>query len=128
MHHSIPYTPIDTDPLFSNDSTTEHLAIKATINNTTLNIYNIYIPPTSSCPPGFSPSLGDLLSPQEDSLFLGDFNAHSPAWFSQTSDARAAACGEEILDALTPADLVLLNTEHLHVYPPMVTPLLPTSP
>ena len=111
VHHSIQYSPINTDPLFPNDNITEHLAITAIINDTPLKIFNIYIPPTSSCPPDFSPSLDDLLSPRDDTLILGDFNAHSPAWFSQTSDTRAAARGEEILDSLIPAGLVILNSD-----------------
>ena len=69
------------------------------------------MPPTSSCPPNYIPDLEGLLSPSDDTLILGDFNAHSPAWFSQTSDPRAAARGEEILNALNPADLIILNTD-----------------
>ena len=111
IHHSIQYTHIDTSSLFPLDTTTEHLAITAIINHTPLRIFNIYIPPSSSCPPNFSPSLEDLLTPQDDTIILGDLNAHSPAWYSQTADARAAARGEEILNALIPADLVILNTD-----------------
>ena len=57
VHHSITYTPLPTDHLFSQDAATEHLAITATINGHSINICNIYIPPTTSCPPGFSPAL-----------------------------------------------------------------------
>ena len=111
IHHSISFTPLPTDHLFPNDSTIEHLAISATINSLPINIYNIYIPPISSCPPNYTPDLEALLSPQDDSIVLGDFNAHSPAWFSQTSDTRAAARGQSILDSLTSSNLVLLNSD-----------------
>ena len=110
VHQSIEFTEPDLDHLFP-DTITEHISIRATINNTPLYIHNIYIPPTSSCPPGFTPSLDLLFAPQEDTLILGDFNAHSPAWFSQTSDARAAARGELIEESLSLRDLVILNTD-----------------
>ena len=68
-------------------------------------------PRSSSCPTGFSPQLDRLFDAQGDALILGDFNAHSPAWYSQTSDSRAAARGDYILDALTDSNLVLLNSD-----------------
>ena len=108
VHHSIPYTPLPTDHLFSQDAATEHLAITATINGHSINIYNIYIPPTTSCPPGFSPAL-EFLRTQDDSLFLGDFNAHHPSWYSNSSSTRAEERGTDIHEAITDGGLALLN-------------------
>ena len=105
------YLPLPSDPLFPNDVITEHLAITAIINNHRINIYNIYIPPASSCPPGFSPALDPLFQAQGDTLILGDFNAHHPSWYSSTSDSSAASRGVSIHDSLVDSDLVLLNTE-----------------
>ena len=110
VHHSIPYTVPTTD-LFPHDSTAEHLSITATINSIPIHIHNIYIPPTSSCPSTYTPSFTRLFQTQDDTLILGDFNAHHPAWYSQTSDTRAAGRGEIIHDTLTDSDLVLLNTD-----------------
>ena len=60
IHHSVPFIPLATDHLFIDDQVTEHLGITATINNYPL---NIYIPPSTSCPPNFTPSLDRLLNP-----------------------------------------------------------------
>ena len=111
VHHSISYKRIISDHLFPSDQTTEHLVITATINNIPINIYNIYIPPSSSCPPNFSPSLQFISQAQDDSIILGDFNAHHLAWYSQTSDSRAAERGELIHNFILDSDLALLNTD-----------------
>ena len=42
-----------------------------------IKIRNIYIPPVTSCAPGFEPNFQAILS-EPDSLILGDFNAHNP--------------------------------------------------
>ena len=111
VHHTIPYTELPTDDLFPHDSTIEHLAITVTINNIPIHLYNIYIPPSSSCPPNYSPSLHRLFQAQDDSLILGDFNAHHPAWYSRTSDTRAAARGDLIDDLVTDNGLIFLNSD-----------------
>ena len=77
VHHSISYTRLPSD-LFPNDSTAEQLSITATINDIPLHIHNIYIPPHSSCPPNYTPSFTRLFQAQDDTLILGDFNAHHP--------------------------------------------------
>ncbi|VDN35115.1 unnamed protein product, partial [Dibothriocephalus latus] len=58
-------------PLFDADPT-EVLAMSL---DTGPFIRNIYIPPISSCPPGFIASIVPYI-PSGDSLVLGDFNAH----------------------------------------------------
>ena len=63
------------------------------INNTT--IFNIYIPPTSSCTLGYSPSLLPFLQ-HDDALILGDFNAHDALWYSQLNDTRGSLFADEI--------------------------------
>ena len=111
VHESISFTPLDTDHLFPNDTIIEHYAITAIINGVPIKIFNIYIPPTSSCPSDYSPDLQHLFQTQGDSIILGDFNAHHPAWYSQTSDWRAASRGDLIYTALCDSDLTLLNTD-----------------
>ena len=124
VHHSIPYIPLPTDHYFTQDVSTEHLAITATINGHPVNIFNIYIPPTSSCPPRFSPAL-EVFRSQGDSLFLGDYNAHHPSWYSSSSSSRAEERGAEILEAITDAGLALLNGDSPTRLPSHGTPSSP---
>ena len=78
-------------PDFPSDGHTEALGIL--VGDT--NIINIYIPPTTSCTPGFKPKLNDYL-PAGDSLVLGDFNAHDPLWHSSIQDNRGSDLAEII--------------------------------
>ena len=86
--------------LFSNntdlpaDGHTESLGIK--VGN--INIRNVYIPPVSSCSPGFEPNINAILS-EPDSIVLGDFNAHSSLWHSSIQDARGELIADEIGDS-----------------------------
>ena len=67
------------------------IRIKAT-KSTRLDLYNIYLPNTSTEHNSFDPS---LIKPGPSSLILGDFNSHSQMWDSlQPQDQR----GDEILD------------------------------
>ena len=68
IHKSIQFLKL---PDIPGDGHTESQGVK--VGDT--NIYNIYIPPTSSCTAGFKPNIPALLS-ADDSLVLGDFNAH----------------------------------------------------
>ena len=88
----------------------EHLSITAIIIKIPIHIHNIYIPPTSSCPPTYSPSITRLFQARDDTLILGDFNVHHPAWYSQTCDIRAERWRYIIHDTLTDSNLLLLNT------------------
>ena len=57
------------------DGVRELLSLTLRVDNSDLRLTNVYIPPSSSCPPGYSPDLSALSSfPQH--LLLGDFNAH----------------------------------------------------
>ena len=125
VHSSVDYIPLPSDHLFPNDVTTEHLAITAFINEHEVHIFNIYIPPASSCPPGFAPALDPLFQAQDDTLILGDFNAHHPSWYSSTSDSSAASRGDSIQDSLTDSDLVLLNTDQATRLPTSGNPSSP---
>jgi hypothetical protein len=76
---------------------TEILAIKATINNSDLAIFNVYIPPVSSCPQTFHPHLSPIFNcSDEDVLVVGDFNAHHDAWDSTLADSRGGAISDSI--------------------------------
>ena len=114
VREDTPYLPLDTDPLFPNDPTTEHQGIYATIDNIKLAIINLYIPPANSCPRDHSPQLSHLFERDFgcDTLVVGDFNAHHEAWHSSTNSSRAAARGELIVEAAESSSLCLLNTAH----------------
>ena len=113
IHHTVSFTHQQSDQLFPNDSTIEHQAINVTITGTPYLIFNIYIPPATSCPPAYSPNLSPLLEQQDHNVvILGDFNAHNAAWYSATNDDRAAARGVAIVNALDPSPMVLLNGDH----------------
>ena len=113
VREDTPYLPLPTDSLFTNDSTTEHQGIFVTINDIKIAVINIYIPPATSCPPGHLPHLVSLFERDfgSDTLVVGDFNAHSQAWFSPSVDDRAVARGELILQASANSSLCLLNTD-----------------
>ena len=111
IHHSIKYTPLDTTHLFPRDSVTEHLGVTVTWGNSPINFINIYIPPVSSCPPGFRPDLSLLLDPTAPTIIMGDFNAHNPAWHSTTLDSAAAGRGSAFAESIDDSNLSLLNTD-----------------
>ena len=73
-------------------------------------VCNVYIPPSSSCPPGYVPAFSSLLVPTTgDVLIMGDFNAHDALWYSSTDDAAAANRGANIVEALDITTLMVIN-------------------
>ena len=100
IHNSIQYLML---PDIPSDGHTEYLGVK--VGDT--NIINVYIPPTSSCSTGFKPNIINLL-PAEDSLVLGDFNAHDSLWNSSIQDAR----GSDLADIIGSSSYGVLNENH----------------
>ena len=94
VHSSVRFRELDIRNHLG-DTTTECQGISTDTANGPLNIYNIYIPPRSSCPNGFIPSISHLLL-NEDSLILGDLNAHDDLWNSSINDERGQAIADEI--------------------------------
>ena len=76
-------------------------------------IVNIYIPPQSSCPAGFKPTITPLL-PECDAIITGDINAHDALWNSSLQDTR----GDEISVEIGDSNFRILNTESPTCYPP----------
>jgi hypothetical protein len=106
VHHSVPFTPIDT--LFFQDDHTKCQAIKVTINNSELAIFNVYLPPVSSCPRNYKPDLDPVFLHADDNVLMcGDFNAHHEGWHSSLSDSR----GELIADQIEDSPLIALNLD-----------------
>ena len=111
IHHSVTYREIKIDSLFPTDPHLEHQSVVVEVEGAELRVINIYIPPTSSCQPGYAPNLIPLFSTIDDTLIAGDFNAHDPAWYSNTTDTRAAERGEQIADACVDSPMQILNTD-----------------
>ena len=111
VHHSLSYKEVDLTSLFTTDPHLEHQAVAIDVDGAELRVVNIYIPPTSSCQSNYSPDLTGLFSFTGDTLVGGDFNAHDPAWYSTTSDARAATRGATIADMCIDSQMQFLNTD-----------------
>ena len=95
IHESIQYEEIN----INNDGTLEAMGISVVASSSKLRIYNFYIPPRSSCPPGYSASLAELLEPG-DALVLGHANAHSQLWNSNIEeDQRGSVLSNEITES-----------------------------
>ena len=105
IHRSVTFSkqPSSTESLY--DPQLEELAIEAKIGNTKLIIYNIYIPPASSCINGYQSSIEHLLTTQ-DSLIIGDFNVHHPSWYSGSTDTR-----RKMAKSINGSDHGILNWE-----------------
>jgi hypothetical protein len=77
VHHSIPHVHIDTSSLSILDPSLEILAIQIDSGSSCFEIFNVYLPPVSSCPAGHQPDFPYLLDfPKHNVFFFGDFNAH----------------------------------------------------
>ena len=123
VHNSVAYTPLDV-PVSVNDGVTEALAITASIGGKTFRVINTYIPPASSCPAGYVPDFASLLAfAGDDSLVLGDFNAHHMSWFSNVDDAR----GILLLDAIDASSFSTLNDNSPTRFPTAANSI-PSSP
>ena len=77
VREDTPYLPLDTNPLFPADDVTEHQGIFVTIDHIQVAVINLYIPPATSCPRGFTLNLVPLFERDFgcDTLVVGDFNA-----------------------------------------------------
>jgi hypothetical protein len=97
VHHPISYIPIDLSDVCRGDDVMELQGITATINGSPIDIFNLYIPPSSSCPPAYKLSLIPLFGFSDlDTIVMGDFNAHHGAWFAASTCSRGDAFIEEI--------------------------------
>ena len=137
IHHSVTFSILDTS--FFNDNFTELLAIRAHINGSDKDIYNIYVPPQSSCalpvdptanpPPPPQPPFRFDISPLlvhaagSDALIIGDFNGHHPSWHSRMHDTR----GDDIDEAIDNSDFAVLN-EATQTRVPFAANHQPSSP
>ena len=101
VRNDIQFRTID---IINPDDHTEIQGIEVKLDES-IAIFNIYIPPASSCASGFSPVLEDILE-TPDAIFLGDFNGHSECWNSELSEDNRGAILAEMFDS---AGCVVLN-------------------
>ena len=96
VHHSISFAPLDISSL--DNAHSETLAISAVINNSDVNVFNIYIPPPPSCQQGYRFDFKPILSffNDDDTFILGDVNAHHNSWHSSLIDARGRRSAKTI--------------------------------
>ena len=110
LHQDITFTTLNTNRLFPGVSTIEHQSITFTVDDAKQIIINLYILPTSSCTIGYRPTLQHLLtSNDEDTLIVGDFNAHYREWISQTGSDHAITRGITINSLFNECSLTFLN-------------------
>ena len=124
IHHSLNYTRLNLSHL-QNDHVLEVDGIRVCLNGSPTDILNVYIPPPSSCPPGYSPDFTRLFQQTNDCLILGDFNAHNPSWYSSTSCISSKIRGDALLDAINDSQLNILNEDsstRLPTYGPKSSP------
>jgi hypothetical protein len=110
IHHSVSFTHIDVSALTDFDLSLELLAVCIEIGSFKLDVYNVYLPPASSCPTGHRTVFTTLFaSPSNDALILGDFNAHHASWYSpcDPSDLR----GDQLASVLDSSNLCILNSD-----------------
>jgi hypothetical protein len=105
VHHSLPFTPL-TSPI-GQDKVIESQAIKVFLNSAYVGIFNIYIPPASGCPRGFTPDIAPVLNLPNDVLVVGDFNAHHSSLDYCLSDVR----GDAFVTAIDLSPLLTLNED-----------------
>ena len=120
IHRSVPFSkqPSSAESLY--DPHLEEFAIESEIGNTKLIISTIYIPPASSCSNGYQSSIEHLLTTQ-DSLILGDFNAHHPSWYSGSTDTRV----RKMAITINGSEHGILNWDTPTRVPPNADPSLP---
>ena len=106
VHHSLPFTNIDTS--FVADAAAESQGINVRLNNSDVDIFNVYLPPVSSCPPRHQPEIESLLNHSDgDAFVVGDFNAHHSAWSSSLEDAR----GRKLASVFANHPYIILNND-----------------
>lgn len=111
VHHSVIYEAVQLDGLFPGDTIAEHQTSMVEVDGVHLKVCNVYIPPASSCPPGYSPSFNSLFDVTGDVLIMGDFNARDALRYSFTDDVAAANRGRDIVEALDSTTLMVINQD-----------------
>ena len=108
IDQDVEFSPIDVDNLLNADVHLETQAVKIHLSHFALSIYNVYVPPASSCAPGYVPDFDKLLDHADgEAVIVGNFNAHGDSWFSASVDVR----GDLLVDSVESSDFAFLNTD-----------------
>ena len=95
-------------PVPAGDEHLEQQGLEVAMDGSSIKVLNFYVPPASSCSPGYAPSIDHLLGLGGDLIVAGDANAHHEAWFSALGrDARGCRFAQEIEDST----LAVLNED-----------------
>ena len=124
IHTDIPFTNTTAKTIADMpiDRTIEIQTTRIRLHTQDINIVNLYIPPTSSTPAGYTPQL-DHLNSWNNTYILGDLNAHDPSWLdAQTTDLR----GTHLLQQLD--TFMILNNTSIPTRLPYNILNQPTSP
>lgn len=101
------YKTTSLPPPPNTDKTIEQQCISIYSGKSELNLVNIYIPPASSCPSGYRPSINHILG-LDDCIIMGDFNGHHSLWYSlKDPDQR----GEDFANVITSSSMGVLNED-----------------
>ena len=100
IHNSITYSNVS---VHCDDDFTEAQCIKVKFGNE-IKLFNIYIPPASSCAKAFQPNLEPFMV--EHSIICGDLNGHRKLWHSAIEEDQRGAILTQQIDA---ASMVFLN-------------------
>ena len=122
IHESVYFKQDQTPIALVNDPHLESLTITIQGKNDSLQICNVYIPPTSSCQNQYEPDIESLfVNTSDNALILGDFNAHNSLWFSDSTDNIR---GNRVADLIGNRPLGILNED----LPTRVTEQCQSSP
>jgi hypothetical protein len=94
INHSLKYHQFNPN-IPNTDKFTEVAGVDIFVDKQKFTIFNVYIPPSSSCDNTFTPSIDFLLN-SPNTLILGDLNAHSNDWYSSKTDTRGDKLAAEI--------------------------------
>ena len=110
VKQGLKYKKVMDKPLPPNDNTTEWVAVEMLLDKKPITIHNIYIPPIRSGATdqrlnNFDPT---FLPDGDDTIIVGDVNAHHPIWDDSLEDPDAL--GEKFADWLENCNLVACNS------------------
>ena len=96
VHHSLQYRNLDCT-VSDEHTEAQGIAIKG---DEEVHLYNVYIPPVSSCSSGFRPQLDELFDSRH-AIIMGDFNAHHSTWRSALAEDTRGQLLADTLDSKT---------------------------
>ena len=96
VQHSLQYRNLDCT-VSDEHTEAQGIAIKG---DEEVHLYNVYIPPVSSCSSGLRPQLDELFDSRHASI-MGDFNAHHSTWRSALAEDTRGQLLADTLDSKT---------------------------